>query len=171
MKDTLLRCLFVMIIMVIGVLFFLGKIRYATNPLVRRIAVERFIEKVKHDRSVDPEYFWEFRDFLSATSARFTPEHVSTGGDFLTWSTYYVRSADRIDEGTLPALASHSSQEPTIVYEDATSRITRAGTTVTIDFVKTLDEMRRANGYIGIYKIDLSPLTDKKWVSRTTITL
>lgn len=171
MSSPRVRWVIVLSIMLVAVVTSLGKIRYALNPIARRIVIESFVQRAKSEGRIDPEYFWEVRDFVGATTAHFTPADIDRGKPFLTWKSPYLTSEDRLIPGPVGADRLTTDRSATTLYQDSTSRISSHRGILTIVFTQPLDAMTKANGYLGLYKIDLSRYTDHVWYANTSIQL
>jgi len=171
MKDQKKQFVFVFVIIIIAIFFSLGKISYALNPLVRYIRLQQYISEVRHDNTIDPEQFWEFRDFYTSSTSNFNPDNLAVGKPFLSFQTSRVTSYDYLLKD-IPKLA--YPKDSKLVDNILTSNdelVYIQDNILHIRFIKSQSEMQKANGYFAYFGTDLKPYIDYYWYNDTTIRL
>lgn len=163
-----MRALAVGLVLFVGLFFALGKIRYAINPLMREARLQQFLTSVKQDGAIDPEKFWEFRDFYAATTSTFNPENIAINKPFLVLKTPYIISSDYL--GPPPDLSIDADFKDTI-FQDQSSIVFSSDQKLYIRFVKPQSEMLKANGFFRYFGVDLEQYEDYMWYNETVISL
>lgn len=171
MHSQKTRAIIVGCFLIIGVIFTLGKIHYAINPLSRALLLRRFTENIKENNVIDPEQFWKFRDFYSATTSSFSPHNIDREKPFLTFKTSYMSSADYLLSNPSPIKLPTTSDVDTVIFQDDSSVVYAAGRKIYIRFIKPQSAMLRANGFFRYFGYDLEPYKDYKWYNETVINL
>lgn len=158
------------IIFAAGFIFFLGKYRYYSNPLTRRIYKEYYLNEIVKNNKIDAEKFWEFRDFYAGTTSSFVPENISLGKSFFMLSSDTLHSKDFLLVRGSPTIKKFVAPSNTkallqtdnaLVYED--------GENVVIRFTKAIPEMETANGFFRYFGVKLKPYEGYLWYNETAI--
>jgi hypothetical protein len=171
MKSQKAKTLFICVVIVLGIFFSLGKIRYALNPYVRQLRLHQFIGEIKSTKQIDPEKFWEFRDFYSATTSTFRPENIAIRKPFLIFSTPYFESNDFL-VSTKPNLVYPQGKGVVeVILQNNNELVYAINNKLHIQFVKSQEEMKKANGFFSYFGTDLTPYNEYLWYSDTTLNL
>lgn len=180
MQSSRVRAIVVIFILCIGVFFALGKIRYAINPLMRQLRLQQYLTMVKHDNAIDPEKFWEFRDFYAATTSTFHVDNVGKRDAFLTFNTTYLESQDYLIPQPMQlsnvkrvclASALNCRHETVFRSDSASVVIDETNKKLYIEFIKSIPEMQKANGFLRYFGVDLEPYKGYVWQDETVINL
>lgn len=158
------------IIFLVGILFFLGKIRYAINPFARYMLLQQYINSVKQHQTIDPERYWEFRDFYAATTSTFTPKAILQRKPFLSFKTAYIESYDSLVENK-GQLSNPEQKSVNIILSSPNEIMYATDQMLYIRFFKTLEEMHKANGFFRYFGTDITPYENYFWYNETTIRL
>lgn len=172
MHSQKTQSIIVGILIMIGVVVSLGKIHYAINPFARTQLLNRFIQTVEQDKAIDPEQFWEFRDFYAATTSTFNPNNIRIKKPFLSMVTSYMNSNDYLlppDADTALDASPYTGKGVKIHNSDTLVFI--EGRRMYIRFKKPLDEMQKANGFFRYFGVDLEKYKDYVWYNDTVIHL
>ncbi len=159
------------LILFVAFFFSMGKIRFAINPMLRSIRLQQFLSTVKRDNTIDPEKFWEFRDFYAATTSSFKPQNISEDKPFLTIKTPYFMSSDALLEHPPKITLPLSPDVDIFIFQDVSSVIYEANRKLYIRFVKPQSEMLKANGFFRYFGVDLTQYKDYLWYNETVIDL
>lgn len=159
------------LILFVALFFSMGKIRYALNPILRSICLQQFLSTVKQDAMIDPEKFWEFRDFYAATTSSFKPQNIPKKEPFLTIKTSYFISSDALLEHPPKITLPLSPDVDIFIFQDVSSVIYEANRKLYIRFVKPQSEMLKANGFFRYFGVDLTQYKDYLWYNETVIDL
>lgn len=171
MHSQKVRTIVIGIFILIGIVFALGKIRYAVNPYVRAQRLDSFIRSVEQTKTIDPEVFWEFRDFYSATTSSFKPQNIESDKPFLTFKTSYFSSSDSLLANPPSITLPLSSDVDTLIFQDSSSVVYKTNRTLHIRFTKPQSDMLRANGFFRYFGVDLEKYKDYAWYNETVIDL
>lgn len=158
-------------VLVFGVLFLLGKSSLMLNPLTRKMYIDSYISKLRSDKSIDTAAFWEFRDFYSSRSSTFSSDAIQKGEPFLTFDTPAIQSKDYLLPGKLVSpnmrvipsgaeVVMQTDRELVYVYEKK----------LVMRFTKTIEEMKKVNGFFSYFGIDLEKYKDHQWYNETSVT-
>ncbi len=171
MQSPKTRALVVGLIIFVGLFFSLGKIRYAFNPIIRYMRLQQYLATVKQDNTIDPEKFWEFRDFYAATTSSFKSQNIRRNKPFLTFNTSYFTSADSLLQNPPPITPPLASEVDMLVFQDTTSVLYQTNSKLHIRFIKSQSEMLKANGFFRYFGVNLEPYKDYVWYNETIINL
>jgi len=158
-------------VLVFGVLFLLGKTSLILNPLSRKIYFDSYISKLRSDKSIDAAAFWEFRDFYSSQSLTFSSEAILKGEPFLTFYTPVIQSKDYLQSGGLrsPNMRIIPSGAEVIIQTDS-ELVYLEGNKLVMRFTKTIEEMKKVNGFFSYFGVDLEKYKDHQWYNETSVT-
>ncbi len=180
MQSPKVRTLVVVLIIFVGLFFSLGKIRYAINPIMRHMRLQQYLATVKQDNTIDPEKFWEFRDFYAATTSSFKPQNIQSGKPFLFYKTRYFSSNDSLlkppvkinNKSRACITLSLNCRYTTLLRIDTASIVTDTeDNKMYIEFVTNLEDLQTANGFFRYFGFDLDPYKDYVWYNETVIDL
>lgn len=164
------RYVFVALVLVVGVLFLLGKMRYIINPVSRYVLRSTYIDTLKSDNKIDAEKFWEFRDFYFADTSTFKHDNVGSDKPFLILSNGTIQSLDFLvlpssslgNKFVIPNGAKIILQSQNeVVYEDGKKTVIR--------FTKEMPEMQKVNGFFSYFGVDLKKYDNYVWYNETNI--
>ncbi len=156
--------------MLVGTFFFLGKMRFLSNPIVRYVSREFFVRNVVESGKIDAERFWEFRDIYADKPIVFKQENIIEDKPFLILSTSAIQSLDYLllpDSKTIKTFVIPS--EANIIFKSKNEIVFRDGKKLIIKFVKEIPEMETANGFFSYFGVDLKPYSDRLWYNETII--
>jgi hypothetical protein len=172
MQSPKLRTLMVGLILFVALFFSMGKIRYALNPILRSICLQQFLSTVKQDAMIDPEKFWEFRDFYAATTSSFKPQNIATRKPFLTWKTGYFESSDFLIPTPIDiSYPMNGGKTVEILFRVKNEIIYMIDKKLYIRFTKPQSEMLKANGFFRYFGVDLEQYKDYLWYNETVLDL
>jgi hypothetical protein len=181
MQSSKVRALVVVLIIFVGVFFSLGKIRYAINPIMRYLRLQQYLTTVRQDKAIDPEKFWEFRDFYAATTSSFKPQNIQDAKPFLSFTTNYFSSNDFLmrpgvkfnnrSRVCINAMSLNCRYLTTLRTDTASIVTDTKSKKMYIEFVTTLEDMQKANGFFRYFSFDLDPYKDYVWYNETVIDL
>lgn len=159
------------IIFVFGVLFFMGRMSLILNPIHRKTYLKTYITELRTKKSIDPEAFWEFRDFYSLGSSSFSAVAIEKDGPFLTFDTSMIQSKDYLTvSGSLLPNRNMVPLGAEVIVQTDGELVYLHGNKLVIKFRKTIDEMKRVNGFFGYFGMDLEKYKDRQWYNETSIT-
>lgn len=157
-------------IFVFGVLFFMGKTSLILNPLSRKIYLETYIAKLRTSKSIEAADFWEFRDFYSPGSSSFSADAVVRNEPFLTFDTPVIQSRDYlVARGSLPPNMSAVPLGAEVVIQTDKELVYRSDNKLVMRFIKSIDEMKKVNGFFSHFRIDIEKYNDRQWYNETTV--
>jgi len=180
-----------LVIIVVSFLILTPKIASTLFPIKRQMILQTFISSTKQTNNIDPQKFWEFREFYSPgyftfnrnglTNAQIKTIEDKTGIPvdmknvskiFLIFTAPHLNSFEGFvtttklsDVVNIQALGSKEtifSNNNTLMYKDS------MGSTHVI-FLKPLSEMERANGFFNYNDTDKSLVQGKNWLEITTL--
>lgn len=180
-----------LIIIIVSFLIFTPKVASMLFPLKRQMILQTFISSTKQSNKIDPQKFWEFREFYSPgyfnfnrnglTNTQIKTEESKTGilvnmkyvsRIFLTFTSPHLNSfealvttaklSDVIDTAMLGSKETIFSNNSTLIYKDSEER-------THIIFLKPLSEMQRANGFFNYNDTDKSLVEGKNWLEVTIL--
>lgn len=169
-QSQKLAYMLVGIVVILGVYFSLGKIRYAINPLNRAILRNTYVRMVIQKKQIDPEDFWKFRDFYAATSSIYAPNNIPDGKPFLSFNTKTIQSDDYLLPSSQIFLPKYDKGAK-VLFSGDREKIYQTDNVLYITFSKPLGEMLKANGFFGYFGFDTTPYQNYHWVSITSIPL
>lgn len=189
-KDYLFVFL-LLVIIVISFLILTPKVASMLFPQKRQMVLQSFISSTKQTNKIDPQKFWEFREFYSPgyftfnrnglTNTQIKTVENKTGISvdmnnvsriFLSFTSLHLNSyealvsavklSDVVNVQTLGSKETIFSNNNTLIYKDSTKR-------THILFLKPLSEMERANGFFNYNDTDKSIVQGKNWLEVTTL--
>lgn len=189
-KDYLFVFL-LLVIIVISFLILTPKVASMLFPQKRQMVLQSFISSTKQTNKIDPQKFWEFREFYSPgyftfnrnglTNTQIKTVENKTGISvdmnnvsriFLSFTSPHLNSyealvsavklSDVVNVQTLGSKETIFSNNNTLIYKDSTKR-------THIIFLKPLSEMERANGFFNYNDTDKSIVQGKNWLEVTTL--
>ncbi len=163
-------------------------------PLKRHETWNTFINQVKKTNYIDPQKFWEFREFYYPGYFTFAKNGlpITQMNKFFTSANIILKSnvspfpflmyqADKkltsletlVAEDKLDQLIDRFSfQNISVIYSSPTSLIyTRDKNNAVIIFVETENEMLRANGFFDFREKNKAPIAGKHWFVITSVRL
>lgn len=158
-------------ILIFGILFLLGKTSLILNPHSRKMYFDSYISKLRSDKSIDAAAFWEYRDFYSSESSNFSSDAILKGEPFLTFDAPMIQSKDYLLPGKL--LSPSTSVIPLgaeVLIRTDRELVYVNGNKLVLKFTKTIDEMKKVNGFFSHFGIDLEKYNDRQWYNETSVT-
>ncbi len=176
------------LIIIILFLLFVPKIASSLFPFKRQMLWNNFLIQVQKDKKIDPQKYWEFREFYSpgfftdnktATSDQVTKAlntyGVSPSNNFSTLLTFHAPLSESIDTLTTETALKNLVKIPSassILFQNDTSLMYKSDDHhVIITFLLPLSEMKKANGFFDYGEKDKKLVEGKNWFSILRITL
>jgi hypothetical protein len=139
---------------------------------MRYTRLQQYLATVKQDKTIDPEKFWEFRDFYAATTSSFKPQNIIHNKPFLLFKTGYLESYDSLIPSVIDIDYPKQPSTPVeIPFSGKNEIIYAIDKKLYIRFVKPQSEMLKANGFFRYFGFDLTPYKDYVWYNETVINL
>ncbi len=147
---------------------------------MRQVRLQQYIATIKKDHAIDPEKFWEFRDFYAATTSTFHADNIGKKDPFLTFTTPYFDSQDYLIQEPMElnntkrvcVTSSVDCKYETILRSDSASIVMdKLNKKLYIEFNKDMTEMQKANGFLRYFDVDLEPYKDYVWYDETIVNL
>lgn len=149
----------------------------------RQRILDAFISQLETEKTVNPQAFWQFREFYSPGEFAFNPQAVGIfqtlrlvklsdpETEVLYFHSPKLQSTDSLI--TTPTLYTqkkpHSAQ---VLWESERATLYRSGPEeLTLIFYASIDEMRTANGFFDYLPSEQELLQGKYWLNQTIITL
>lgn len=192
-KNSLLLYFALGIVILILFVFFQPKIASHFFPQKRAVLLKTFLADVEKNKQIDPQTYWEFREFYSPGTFDFSveglnkellinaiidekinPNKKNIDRIFLHYRSPLLVSYDMLTTNEFlkdVVIPSRTRKEilfqnpSTIIYRDVSDQQNK----IHIIFIKSLDEMKTANGFFDYRDIDKELVKDKNWVNVTTI--
>ncbi len=190
-KNDLFFLFSILVIIIISFLLFVPKVANTLFLPKREFVLQSFLGSVRQANRVDPQKFWEFREFYSPGYFIFNKNGLSQSQIkaveskigvsistkyidriFLTFTSphltsfeAFVTTNDLSNILTTPALNRKQiifSDKNTLVYKD-NKQLSH------IIFLKQLSEMERANGFFNYSDTDKNLAKGKNWLEVTTL--
>lgn len=193
---TISEPIFFVILLAIIILSFLllvPKVAARLFPFKRQMVWNSFISGAAGSQTISPQSFWEFREFYSPGYYQFdrnglAPTHIlsietklgisinqkNIDRVFLTFTSPYLTSIEALTTtnkiGEIINISSLDEKElllsrnNEIIYKDSNG-------IVHIVFLKSIDEMKTANGFFDYNDRDQSIVKSKYWLDDTAIQL
>lgn len=159
-------------------------------PFQRHTVLQKFLRESQAKKTVDPQSFWQFREFYSPGHFEFSktgfkkdaleaarttidmPIQKDIGTPFLVYHSPYLGSIDSlvtdhslhtlVDEKELKNIHILLKTDTTLIYEDSDN-------SVKMIFIKPLSEMEKANGFFDYKGSDMNIVNGKYWLNMTAI--
>lgn len=178
-----------LIIIVVTFALFSPRVSSALFPFKRDAVFNQFIEQTKKVSSIDPQKFWEFREFYSPGYFEFSEKGVGKESREkalgklealpkavdLYFSIFRSKHLISIEGLTKEAsldevLNKDKSDIQSVLFEDSRSIIYKnAGGETYIIFTLPISEMRKANGFFEYDGKDKELVKDKNWFTITKL--
>ena len=182
---------FLSILLIVSLCFILlvPKVASRVFPQKREMLLNAFITQVKRDQKIDPQKYWEFREFYSPGYFNFSEKGIDMS-NLKDGHSDLSRSADMIDLYflgfysknliSLDGLTEEASlnkvfykdklstkevlfeSHNAIIYKDTTGQ-------TYIVFLLPISEMKKANGFFDYNKNELKFLDKKNWFNITKL--
>lgn len=178
-------------LIVITIIFalFTPRISSSLFPFKRAMVFNQFVRQTKQNNLIDPQKFWEFREFYSPGYFEFSdkgvgPDKLATalrelevlpqGIDlyFSVFNSRHLVSVEGLTEKTSlnEVLNKNELDIQSVMFEDSRSIIYKSIKSKTyIVFILPISEMRKANGFFEYDGKDKKLLKDKNWFSITEL--
>ena len=186
--DNLLFYIITVVIILICFVFLVPKVSSALFPFKRQMIWNNFISSVQKDNNIDPQKFWEFREFyspgyftinktppLSQIENAIKDYSLDDNRSFFTllqFHSLHLTSLDTLTtEKDFQKLTKYLS-ESNIIFQNNNSVIYKIDKhNVIISFLLPKTEMIKANGFFDYREKDKELLKDKLWFDITKVTL
>jgi hypothetical protein len=147
-----------------------------------------FLTQVQKDKKIDPQKYWEFREFYSPgyftdnktassdqVNTALTTYGVLTSNNFSTLLSFQAPLSESIDTLTTETTFKNLVKTPSttsILFQNDNSLIYKSDDHhVIITFLLPLSEMKKANGFFDYGEKDKKLVEGKNWFSILRITL
>lgn len=153
-------------------------------PQKRELVLKNFLQQVQQKQELSPQDFWQFREAYSPGSFSFDEQTASVAGVLnlyhldspktvlLEYHSPLVTSKDEVmDEVSAFELWLSINQniQRTIFADPTTHVFYDQQNVLRIVFIKSIDEMKTANGFFDYTKQEQNLLRGKVWVNETWI--
>lgn len=190
LKQPVIFIPLVIFIVALCSLTLLPKLTSSIYPQKRAVILNQFIASTEKNGSLNPQEYWQFRDFYSPgfysfnrhglgkdkTSTFINTTHIMltdpTANIFLKFTSPKLTSLDILtSKSTLDDVVSMNGSNKNIIYNDKTTKIFRqTPNTITILFEKTGNDMKKANGFFDYQNEDKNVTDGKYWLNITELT-
>lgn len=187
-RNDLYFILLLALITLVAFVTLTPKISSSLFPQKRDKVLNSFISKTQQENNLDERNFWKFREFYSPGYFDFNKNGLdsekinnaekklkiafvdtATRSAHLFFNSQLVESIDYLTPASqlkeivaLPNSQAIFQNNESVIYKNADESLT-------IIFLKPLDEMRRANGYFEYEGKDKELVQDKYWLNITKI--
>lgn len=176
----------VMLVCVLGLFVLLQpKVSSLIFPQKRAAIRAEFIQRVVADQYINPQVFWQFREFYSPGSFTFDPKYSEVAGvlkftypfrqskiELLKFHSPYLDSYDAIIQKNLAEqyLQEAIQQPKQILFQDLRSIIyLDQSDEMRIIFVKPIEEMMQTNGFFDYDQKERDHMRGMLWMSETWV--
>lgn len=172
-------------ILVLSFVLLEPKVSALIFPLKRQLVFQNFIKGVKRNGKIDPQEYWQFREFYSpgyflfnrnGLSAKDIGNFEQNAGvekgkliPFLLFTSTHLKSIDALttDNVFFKNLKIPSGSE--IIFQTSGQQIYKNNGRYTILFELRVSDMKRANGFFDYTGTDKKLVEGKYWVNITLI--
>lgn len=190
-RNTIVFFVAAAIIILTAFLLFTPKIAAKLFPFKRQAVYNNFLKTVQTDKKVNPQTFWEFREFYSPgyftlskaglpmsetqKAERLIGIPLKPGAIELPFAFFQSEKTVSLDALSNKAMLSQVAANPNpgnIIFSNNSSLIYQeGGKTIKIIFIKPESEMKKAVGFFEYNDVDKKITQGKYWLNITTITL
>lgn len=183
-RHFLLLSTFCIIILFV---FFQPKVSSLLFSLKRQIVLQTFLHEVMSQGSIDPQKYWEFREFYSPGSFILNKQGMITkestaleqtvgitqkdGIPVLDFHSGKIMSIDILTTNPVLVDMLHISQKQPIIFQTKNQKIYQQSQQLFIVFALPISEMKKANGFFDYTGDDKKLLQNKYWVNITSVDL
>lgn len=181
----------VTIIVVASFLTLVPKVSSTLFPQKRIMVWNEFLGNTQKKGLIDPQEYWRFREFYSPGYFEFSKNGLPLTQDsldsnetdlvrqlypdnlvFLKFNSSYLSSFDVLtEENELDKIVSIDLRDAKILFQAKNQIIFEENNTVKIMFLKSIDEMKKANGYFDYGERDIELIRGKYWLNITIFNL
>ena len=180
-----------LVIIVFSFLVLAPRVSSSLFPMKRQMVLQTFLDTVKKTNTINPQKFWEFREFYSPGYITFNKNGLSnsqikavenktgvlvdmkyTDRIFLTFTSPHLVSFEALaTTDDLSKLLNIKTPDPkqvifssnnTLIYKDSSQRIY-------IIFLKSEPDMQLANGFFSSSDMDKTLIKGKNWLEVTAL--
>lgn len=177
----------ILIISIITITFiFHPTVRSFWDGYYRQQQFNRFLKQTVLNDYLDPQVYWQFRERFSPGSFSINPEFVgvfqtykiinlkSTGfSEIIYFNSQHSSSTDSIsrEDVTLDSFKSSVNIDMILFENDNSIIYTQKNkpSNVYIWFIKSIEEMKLANGFFDYTSGEMGLLEDSYWINQTTL--
>jgi len=190
-SSELIIFVLLLVIILFSFLVLAPRISSSLFPIKRQMVLQAFLDTVKKTNTVNPQKFWEFREFYSPGYITFNNNGLSNSQIktaenktgifvntqfinriFLTFTSPHLSSFEALTTSndfskfinikTLDVRQVIFSNNNTLIYRDGKQRIY-------VLFLKSQSDMESANGYFSDSDADKSLINGKDWLEVTAL--
>lgn len=184
MENPCVVPLLLFVIIFLSFIFFTPKVSSSLFPQKRQMLLQNFIKDTTTEGKINPQAYWEFREFYSPGSFEFSREGLNVKTwkiplrqtqdlfPFLLFASPYLESVDSltavknmeeiVDSSKLGATQILFKNENSIIFQEDKK-------TVKIIFLLSEQEMKKANGFFEYNEKDKKLTQGKHWLNITLI--
>ena len=181
--------LFAVLLMVCIVALFLTlqpKVAALLFPQLRAKMRNNFLSQVQQQHDINPQLFWQFREFYSPGSFTFFPQYEDLAGGLvlknsiapitkvpiLDFHSPFITSSDSLifRENWQKYMNVKNISAHDVLFQNPTTLIYQAeNNQLKIIFVKPIEEMQIANGFFDYTDQEKQLLQNRYWLDETTV--
>lgn len=191
-KQPYIPILLVATATIVLFLLFTPKISARIFPFLSDYRLQSFIKSTQSTNSIDPQSYWEFREFYSPGSFEVNKTGLddtevlslvsdlgiswntdTIGIPFLKFTSPNTQSVDYLTESQTLSniLLSESIDKAAVLFQTDTDLIIKSDqSTIAIIFIKSPEDMKKANGFFDYRDVDKKLTENKHWMNITLIT-
>lgn len=184
--------LFNLVVIIVLFLLLTPKVSARLFPFASEYRLHTFIENTQSHNAIDAEDYWEFREFYSPGSFIFSKtglpqneanhmlrefevsvNHERVNTPFLIFNSGRIKSIDFLtDAHQMNNIVEQElvNNKELIIQTDNAIMYRKNPTTFILIFLKTPEEMRKANGFFDYREADKELTENKYWFNITQIT-
>lgn len=137
----------------------------------RSVLLNRFISQTKKENSINPQNYWQLREFYCPGHSFFNRNSAYKGGPFLIYRCDNFNSTDELVDkmGFVKHTKELSKINKNIIFQNNNEIIYQKNNKIFIIFIKPADEMKKAIGYFDYQEEDIKITKDKYWFNQTEV--
>ena len=190
-RDSGIFLISAAIIIVITFLLFTPKISSTLFPFKRQAVYKDFIRSVEKDKKIDPQQFWEFREFYSPGYFTFSRDGLSDeelqnaqkeigvdlqpGAITLPFAVFHspkLVSLDALSTKTsINQIVNTVNPKDVILKNDKSLMYSTSGKTIKIVSIQPESEMKKTVGFFEYNGADKKITENKYWLNTTSLSL
>lgn len=167
--------------MILAFILLQPKVTHTLFAFQRQKTLTDFLETVRNAQTIDPQVYWQFREFYSPGNFTLNPEAVGVYQTFrviglhdqetplLYFSAPNLHSVDSIVDSPDNYYQEIAAVENP-VFRNATSVIYQTSPqTLQLLLITSIAEMKKANGFFDYLPVEMKLLENKYWLNQTEI--
>lgn len=165
------------LVLVVCMLFLIPKLSTLVLPQKQTYSLNQFLKQTEITKAVNPQQFWQFREFYSPGYFQAQSNHIDNSGvsfkdSGISQAKYFTSSKIQ----SIDALITASSLSATLQVKDIKKIILQTDTILLVQrqhdfvlaFILPQSEMEKANGLFN-YQEDTDILNGKNWIDISII--